>query len=121
MSEVVLRIDADPAQLSRLTTALFQDLRASGLVKVAKGREEAPEGTMSGVGDVLDLIIKGAFSAGTLGAVTKIVVAYLERTKARSVTWDDGKRKVVFTGIARDDQKALAELLAAEPDGAPES
>lgn len=123
MSEVVLRIDAEPAQQARLTTVLFQDLRATGLVKVAKAREEAPADAKAGVGsDLAELIVSGVFSAGTVTAVTKIVVAYLERTKARSVTWIDGDKKVVFTGIARDDQKALAEALAAaEEDGTPES
>ena len=99
MSEVVLRIDDDPDQLPRLTTALFQDLHSSGLVDVERARAEAPAGAKAGIGaDILELIIKGVFSTATVGAVTKIVLAFLERTKARSVTWVSGDKKVVVTG-----------------------
>jgi hypothetical protein len=114
MPHVTLRVDADPVQLDRLTSALFRDVRELALVKVAKGRDTAPEGAKSGTGSpIADLVLTGLFSAGTVTAITKVVLAYLERTKARSVTWIDGDKSVLFTGISSDDQRALAQALAA--------
>ncbi|MCP2169655.1 effector-associated constant component EACC1 [Goodfellowiella coeruleoviolacea] len=122
MREAILRLAADnagPARLHQLTTGLYQDLRALGLVKVARADQAAPEDAKTGTaGSITELVITGVFSAGTLAAVAQVITAYIERTKTRTVTWVEGERTVTFDGISAKDQHRLVEALAASTSGA---
>ncbi|MBP2325667.1 hypothetical protein JOF56_006052 [Kibdelosporangium banguiense] len=71
----------------------------------------APEDAKS-AGQLTELVLTGVFSAGTITAVTRVITAYIKRTSARSVTWQQGDKKIVLTGLSADDQKALAEAFA---------
>lgn len=125
MRKAILRLAADnaqPAQLHQLSTGLYQDLRALGLVKVARADQAAPENAKVGTGaSLVELIITGVFSAGTLAAVAKVLIAYIERTKARSITWVEGERSVTIDGISAKNEKTLVEALAASTPGALEA
>jgi hypothetical protein len=115
MTKVVLRVDADAdaSRLHQLTSVLFNDVRALGSVTVAKAAGEAPDNAKSATGNTIaELVITGLLSASTVGAVRDVITAYIKRTGARSVIWRDGKHEVVFTGIAADDERVLAQLLA---------
>jgi hypothetical protein len=110
MTDIVLRVDAaDREQLDRATTALYDDLRALGDVRVRRGDEAAAAGSKSGVaGSIAELLLSG----GTVGAVYRVVVAWLGRSKARSVTWVQGEDKVELTALSGADQRRVIELLA---------
>ena len=120
VTEVKLLVDAgavDDAELDRLTTSLFKDLRTTGLVKVVRGEADVPANSKSGTAAQLgELIITGAFSTATVATLGRVITAYIGRTKARSVVWQDGERKVELTGVSKKDQLALVELLADERD-----
>ena len=123
MTEVTLLVDGgavDEAGLDRLTSSLFKDLRTTGLVKVVKKEENAPAGSKSGTAAMLgELVLTGVFSTATVATLGKVITAYIGRTKARSVVWQDGDRKVELTGVSKKDQLALVELLAEPEDGDP--
>lgn len=116
MATATLRLDAgdvDARRRSQLTKSLFDELRALHLVTVARSERPAPAGAKSGSGQsIAELVISGVLSASTVGAVAKVISAYIERTKARSVTWVQDGREVTLTGIAKADQSALAAALA---------
>jgi hypothetical protein len=123
MTDVVLRVDSedeDPVWLERTTTALFGDLRSLGLVNVGRALEEVPAGGKSGVGQsIATLVVSGVLSAGTVTALYKVIAAFLDRTKARSVTWKENGKEIVLTAVSAKDQRAAVELLLAaraEPD-----
>lgn len=115
MTKVVLRVDADAeaSRLHQMTSVLFNDLRALGSVSVARAVSDAPDDAKSATGNTIaELVITGLLSASTVGAVRDVITAYIKRTGARSVVWRDGMREVIFTGIAADDERVLAQLLA---------
>jgi hypothetical protein len=127
MATATLRLDAgdvDAQQRNQLTKSLFESIRALHLVTVARAEQAAPAGAKSGTGQsIAELVITGVLSTGTVTAIAKVITAYVERTKARSVTWVQDGREVTLTGIAKADQSALAAALAATakpPVGAPE-
>lgn len=120
VTEVKLLVDAgavDEAELNRLTSSLFKDLRTTGLVKVVRSESESPANSKSGGASQLgELIITGVFSTATIATLGRVITAYIARTRARSVTWQDGDRKVELTGVSKEDQLALVELLAQRQD-----
>lgn len=110
MRDVVLRVDAEDRELlDSATTALYDDLRALGDVRVSRGAEAAAAGAKSGLGAALgDLLVSG----GTVAAVYRVIIAWLGRSKARSVTWVQGEEKVELTALSGADQRRVIELLA---------
>ncbi|WP_367136033.1 hypothetical protein [Saccharothrix sp. HUAS TT1] len=120
MADLTLRVVADGApdrELHRLTTSLFNDIRRTGGVDVARGRAEAPAGSKSGAAAQLaELVVTGALSAATLTAVGKVVIAFVNRQKERSVKIERGDETWEFTGISADDQRLLAEMLRTAED-----
>ncbi|MCR6484983.1 hypothetical protein M8542_19315 [Amycolatopsis sp. OK19-0408] len=109
MNDVVLRVDAaDPDLLDDATTALYEDLRDLGDVRVGRVEEAAEPGAKSGLGTALgDLVLSG----GTVAAVYRVIVAWLGRSKARSVTWVQGEDKVELTALSGADQRRVIELI----------
>lgn len=55
-------------------------------------------------------------TAAALRIVTKIVAAWLERAKARKVTFIDGDRRVVLEALSAKDQHAAVELVLRKLD-----
>jgi len=113
-----LRIDSGPGataeQTDRQVRALYGDLRTLGLLRVERGTVAAPEKSMAGVGhDLAVLVVSGAFSAASLKALSNVVVAFVERSKARSVEWEIDGHKGSFGALSAKDQQALAEAVTA--------
>jgi hypothetical protein len=121
MDEVVLHIyngDGDASRLDRVTTALYDDLRESGAVRVRRADQDAEAGAKSGVGgSIAELVLTGTLSGGTVTAVYKVIVAWLDRTKARSVTWKDGEKELVLTAVSSKEQRRVFEQLANREPG----
>ncbi|MFD7990097.1 effector-associated constant component EACC1 [Streptomyces mexicanus] len=118
MHELRLRVDIGdglPAdQLERHVRVLFQDLRRLGALRVERATAAPPAGSMAGVGqDLAVLVLSGAFSAASLKAVGNVVVAYVNRTKARAVEWEFDGNKGSFTALSAKDQHALVEAVTA--------
>jgi hypothetical protein len=95
MSEVVFTVDAsgrDAAWLDEVTGELADDLRAVGGVSVRSATAEAAgkSGTAHQVGEI---VASGSIAAW---AVRDVVRAFLDRTRAASVTIRRGNRKLVI-------------------------
>lgn len=121
MTEVTLLIDSgdiDDADADHLSIILFNDLRAVGLVEVSRTPRDAPAGSKSGtVSTIGELVLSGVFSVATVTAIAKVIISYLDRTKARSVSWSDGNRVVKITAVSKRDQRRLVEKLFSESAG----
>jgi Effector Associated Constant Component 1 len=109
-----------PADVDRLCTGLTDDLRqVRGVsVKPAEGWEP---GGKSGTGiEIGKLVIGGVFSTATVQALARVLVAYINRTGARSIRIRRGDTEVVLTGAEPPDAELLAGLSrlleAGEPD-----
>ncbi|MEV5612438.1 hypothetical protein [Streptomyces sp. NPDC052225] len=118
MSELELRVDVGdgvPAeQLERHVRSLFQDLRRLGALRVARKTTAAPDGAMAGAGhDLAVLVLSGVFSAATIKAVSNVVIAYVDRSKSRSVEWEFDGNKGSFTAVSAEDQKAFMAAVTA--------
>lgn len=91
--ELVLRVDAGPSasdeQVERQVRNLYRDLRTLGLFHVERKEAPAPAGSMASAGyEIGALLVSGAFSAAALKAVSNVLVAYIQRSKGRSVEWE---------------------------------
>ncbi|MEU7283529.1 hypothetical protein AB0A69_32885 [Streptomyces sp. NPDC045431] len=118
MYEMELRVDAGPSasaeQIDRQVTSLHRDLRALGHFQVRRKPAPAPGGSMASAGYELGvLVISGAFSAAAVKAVSNVLVAYVQRSKARSVAWEFDGHKGSFEALSAKDQAALVEVVAA--------
>ncbi|MGH3863432.1 hypothetical protein [Actinokineospora sp.] len=118
MGEVTLRVDGgdDAAGLDRLTTLLFSDLRALGVAKVTRADGVEAHGGKSGTTQsIAELILTGALPAAAITGVYKTVTAFLDRAKARSVTWRQGDQEIVLTALSSDEQRKFIEKLGETP------
>lgn len=96
---------------------LLNDLRR---VRVPAEPAEAPSeaGAKSGWGaNLAELIIGGVMTGATVTAVTSVILAFVQRGTARSVTLVDGDRSIVVEAASREDQRMLLEqfLRGREP------
>ncbi|MEU6368006.1 hypothetical protein ABZ876_20235 [Streptomyces sp. NPDC046931] len=113
-----LRIDSGPQataeQTDRQVRRLHSDLKTLGVLRVARGTVPPPAGSMAGPGhDLAVLVLSGAFSAATVKAVSNVVVAFLQRSKARSVEWEIDGAKGSFGALSAGDHHALVEAVTA--------
>ncbi|GAA2327872.1 hypothetical protein OKJ48_06225 [Streptomyces kunmingensis] len=118
MHELELRVDigdgAPADQLDRQVRALFQDLRRLGVLRVERRTQPPPAGSMAGAGhDLAVLVLSGAFSAAALKAVSNVVIAYVNRSKARAVEWEFDGNKGSFTALSAKDQQVLVDAVIA--------
>lgn len=118
MHELELHVDpgpgATPDQLARQTGSLYRDLRALGVLRVARKPAAAPAGSMAGAAQEIGvLVVSGAFSAAALKAVSNVLVAYVQRSKARGVEWRIGEESGTYTALSAKDQHLLVQAAAA--------
>lgn len=118
MHELVLRVDAGSAvsdeQVERRVRSLFRDLKTVGLFHVQRKQAPAPAGSMASAGYELGaLVVSGVFSAAALKALSNVLTAYVQRSKARSVEWEFDGHKGTFQALSAKDQTRLIELVAA--------
>ncbi|MGV9313772.1 hypothetical protein ACWDR0_16515 [Streptomyces sp. NPDC003691] len=118
MYELVLRVDAGDGasaeQVERQVKALYKDLRAFGRYGVARKETEAPEGSMASAGyEIGTLVVSGVLSAAGLKALGNVLVAYVQRSKARAVEWEFEGNKGSFRALSAKDQERLVEVVAA--------
>jgi hypothetical protein len=102
---------ADDREIERLTGLLRTDLITLGLLSVQRANRPAPDDAKS-AGQLAELVLTGTFSVSTVSAVARVITTHIQRTRTRSVTWQQGDKNVTFTGISADDQRRLVEALA---------
>jgi hypothetical protein len=118
VDELVLRVDAgDEAsdeQVERQVRSLYRDLRTLGLFNVERRKAPAPDGSMASVGyEIGALVVSGVFSAAGIRSLSNVLVAYVQRSKARSMRWEFDGDKGSFDALSAKDQSRLVEAVAA--------
>lgn len=118
MHRLELRIDSGPEataeQTDRQVASLYRDLRTLGVLNVQRKSVAPPPGSMAGAGyDLVVLVLSGVFSAAAAKSVSNVLVAYLQRSKARAVEWEFDGHKGSFSALSAKDQHALVEVVAA--------
>jgi len=113
--EVRLVIDhrtPDPRTMDAAAGTLLRELSRTGAA-VRRVPEPAPEGAKSGAGSSLtDLVLTGGLSAAVVSAVASVVVGYIQRGAASSVTLKRGDRPLQITGASAEDiQRAVEKFL----------
>lgn len=95
--------------LDELVCGLCDDLRLLDVDLVRRPASgHAPPGTRGVAGmSVTDLVLSGAFSAGTLGALTRVLTEWIRRCGARRVILEQGGDRLELDGLARSDQREL--------------
>ena len=114
MSTVELRVESGAAALageSTLLDLLSEDLALRRIGEVGKMTGERPAHSKSVMGEVLGLVVSGA-GAGALVTIHRTVVAFLNRTKARSVTVRYGDVEVVIQAHNVDETRAILEQVS---------
>ncbi len=111
--DVGLRVDggdASASALDRMTAALFGDLRAARVGAVSRPTGTGEQGAKSGLVPLAgELTVSGVVSA-SVWLLYRTVVAFVERSKARSVTVKVGETEVEVTGASKDEVAAALEL-----------
>ncbi|HEY3504369.1 MAG TPA: hypothetical protein VGN37_16490 [Actinocatenispora sp.] len=109
MGTIRLELDAGPvrpAELDRACGDLADDLRRVRHVAVTRAPGTAVDGAKSPLADSLDtLLLTGTFSVAVVRAVRDVLLAYLKRGQARSVTVERGGARMVVT-VASDEEVA---------------
>ncbi|MDA3643713.1 hypothetical protein LZ318_12280 [Saccharopolyspora indica] len=109
---------APPQRLHELHDQLARELRSVPGVESRRAREEAPQDSKSGVGAHLaELIIGGTFSVGTVAAVTKVLIALINRSASRSVTVKKANgEEITVTAASAEAQQRLVEFFAEDEE-----
>lgn len=95
--------------LDDLVGALCDDLRMLDLDLVRRPPSgDVPPGARGVAAmSVTELILSGAFSAGTLGALTRVLTEWIRRCGARRVILEEGGDRLELDGLTRSDQREL--------------
>jgi len=102
----------DPVRLDALARQLAEDLRRVAPLRVRPATGPAAAGSKSPtLQQVGAFLISGVFSAVTVRAVRDVVLAFLDRAKAREVHVKVGDREVTVTGASRAELAALTSQL----------
>mgnify|MGYP006206402793 CR=1 FL=1 len=116
MGVLTLTVDAraaDELELHRLSASLLKDIRALGVVNVVRAEGEVPvDGKSVWAPHLTELVITGVLSASAITTVGKVVIAFVNKAKDRSVKVTKGDKTWLFTGVSSADQHELAQLLA---------
>lgn len=122
MSELVLHVLAadgsTTTQADTLTLQLMSDIRAIRSFAVRSALDTPTDSGKSGTAQQIGtLIVSGLFSAATIRALRDVLIAYIDRTKARGVQIRTGDTEVTITGASRADLSDIARQLGAAQDG----
>jgi hypothetical protein len=102
-------------------TALLRELHAAAGVQVSPADldSETPPGSKGGPAvSLAELAITGAFSATTLAALARIVIAFVRRGAARRITLRDGTRTLTIVDPSVRTERAVTRWLINAPDAA---
>lgn len=99
----------DSEQLDELVLSLCDELRLLeiGPVRRVPAGDVPPGARGVSAESVTCLILSGAFSAGTLGALTRVLIEWIRRCGARSLVLDEDGDRLELHGLTRADQQEL--------------
>jgi hypothetical protein len=99
----------DPGLLDELVLDLCEELRLLEIASVQRlPAGNVPPGARGVAAEsVTGLILTGAFSAGTLGALTRVLTEWIRRCGARRVVLDEDGDRLELYGLTRSDQQEL--------------
>jgi hypothetical protein len=98
--------------LDKLTQQLAADLNSVSRIAAKPAAGTADAGTKSQFAqDIGILVVSGVFSAATVKAIRDVIVAYVERTKARSVILRRGDSELEITAVSAQELAAVTERL----------
>lgn len=69
-------------------------------------------------GSIVELAVTGLFSAGTVAAIARVVVAFVRRGAARRIILRDGRRTLSITDPSEETERAVRDWLTAPDPGA---
>lgn len=120
---VVGRPGTDPQRLDAATRDLRRDLATVDGVRTTAATGTLPDGAKSGtLALVGTLVLSAVFSAQTVSAIARIVVAHLQARRDWSVTLERGDAKVTLSGQVPEAEleravQTLAAIGAKPPGG----
>jgi|SRR6266704_1254674 len=99
----------DPGLLDELVLSLCDELRLLEIGSVQRlPAGDVPPGARGVAAEsVTGLILSGAFSVGTLGALTRVLTEWIRRCGARRVVLDEDGDRLELHGLTRSDQQEL--------------
>jgi hypothetical protein len=107
--------DDDPGRFTVLLEGLRDDLLDLPVHAAHLATSEPPADAKSGTGLALGtLVVSGAFSATTLHALARIVIAWIQRTGVRRVTLSSKGNPLVLEGLSARDQRAVIDTWIAQ-------
>lgn len=124
MGTIRLEVDAGPVRpdtLDRACGDLADDLRQVRHVVVTRAPGTAVDGAKSPLADSLDtLLLTGTFSVAVVRSVRDVLLAFLRRGQARSVTVERGDTRLVVTAATDEEIAAVTRrldtILGADPE-----
>jgi len=115
MTEVLLIVDVDPREVRHLdpwTEELSADLREIGGVAVRAARAAQAQGDKSAIAIAIgQLVVSGAFGSVAVRQFAQVIVQFLHRHRADSVTVRKGDKEVVIERPSDGQVDALVEQL----------
>ena len=99
----------DPELVDELILSLGDELRLLELDSVRRAPAgQVPPGVRGAAAESLTgLILSGVFSAGTLGALTRVLTEWIRRCGARRVVLEEDGDRLELAGLTRSDQQEL--------------
>lgn len=113
--DVVLSIDgagASPQALDRLTTLLVGDLRAARVGRVERCSAPAAQGSKSGLVPLVGELTVSGMASAAVWLLYKTLTAFLERSKAHSITVKLGATEVKVTAASKGEIAEVLKLAA---------
>ncbi|MGH3646613.1 MAG: hypothetical protein ACRDTM_05505 [Micromonosporaceae bacterium] len=118
---VVARPGTDPQRLEAATRELRRDLAKLAGVRAAAPTTPLPDGAKSGTLTLIGtLVLSAVFSAQTVDAIARVVVAHIQARTDWSVTLERGDVKVSLSGrVPEAELERAVQALAAIGDPPP--
>ncbi|MPZ85273.1 MAG: hypothetical protein GEV28_34760 [Actinophytocola sp.] len=110
--DIVMSIDgadASPQALDRLTTLLIGDLRTARVGRVDRRSAPAGQGSKSGLVPLVGELTVSGMASAAVWLLYKTLTAFLDRSKARSITVKVGAAEIEVTAASKDE---IAKVMA---------
>lgn len=108
--------DENGTMLDRRCRELADDLRRVRGVAVAPVRVDGTPGTKSGIVELIGTIAVSGLTVAAVKVIGDVIVAYLNRSGASSITIRQGDKEVVVQGKPSAEQEEMVRRLLGEPE-----
>lgn len=118
--DLIVRVDAGENESStgvdRRCRELTLELHQVAGVSVGPVRIDGEPGTKAGLTEVIGLIAVSGASAATIKAVTNVLIAYINRSTASSITIRREDKEVIIEGSPTRSAEELAKQLLGDQE-----